>query len=327
MSYWLKSLLFCGLGGIVACAILPDAVRAESPAPPSPAIDFVRDIQPIFASNCYKCHDAAKHKGGLRLDSKLTAFIGGDSGDPSIIPHDPDKSKIIPLVRGDDSKAVMPPKGKRLTAQQIDLLTRWVKQGADWPDGVDHPGAALTHWSFTAPVRPPVPAVKDSSWPRNPIDNFVLSKIERQGLRPSPEADRYTLIRRLSLDLIGLPPTPLEVQEFVNDKSASAYEKVVDRLQANPHYGEKWARHWLDLGRYADSAGYGSDPLALHDLSLARLGDRRVQSEQALRPVHHRANCRGFASSSHHRATDCDGLQSQHDDQHRGRHRSRGISH
>jgi mono/diheme cytochrome c family protein len=236
--------------------------RAVAPAPSqADAIDFVRDIQPIFANNCYKCHDAAKHKGGMRIDSKATAFIGGDSGEASIVPSDPDKSKLIQLVRGDDPKSFMPPKGNRLTAQQVALLVRWVKQGARWPDGVDHPSAALTHWSFRAPKPPAIPKVGDLSWVRNPIDNFVLAKLQHEGLKPSPEADRYTLIRRLSFDLIGLPPTPQEVQEFVNDRSPGAYEKLVDRLQANPHYGEKWARHWLDLGRYADSAGYGSDPL------------------------------------------------------------------
>jgi hypothetical protein len=237
--------------------------EAVSPEVSSKSIDFVRDIQPIFAARCYKCHDAAKHKGGMRLDSKLTAFVGGDSGDPSILPHDPDKSKIIQLVRGDDPKLVMPPKGKGdpLTAQQIDLLVRWVKQGAFWPDGVDHASAALTHWSFNPPTRPAIPAVNDIGWARNPIDHFILAKLAQESLKPSPEADRYTLIRRLTLDLIGLPPTPHEVEEFVGDKAPDAYEKLVDRLQANPHYGEKWARHWLDLARYADSAGYGSDPL------------------------------------------------------------------
>lgn len=252
--------------GTIGWNLVHPATAAEATpvvAAPSQAdqIDFVRDIQPIFASNCYKCHDGARHKGGLRLDSKATAFIGGDSGDPSIIAHEPDKSKIIQLVRGDDPKAVMPPKGNRLSQKQIDLLVQWVKQGAHWPDGVDHPGAALTHWSFKAPVRPQLPAVKDPAWVRNPIDNFVLAKLEQEGLKPSPEANRYTLIRRLSLDMIGLPPTLHEVQEFVSDRSPDAYEKLIDRLQANPHYGEKWARHWLDLARYADSAGYGSDPL------------------------------------------------------------------
>jgi mono/diheme cytochrome c family protein len=241
----------------------PDAPAAQASAATPDAVDFARDIQPIFQNGCYKCHDAAKHKGGLRLDSKATAFIGGDSGDPSLVPHDPDHSKLVTLVRGDDPSSVMPPKGDRLTAQQVDLLVRWVKQGANWPDGVDHPSQALTHWSFRKPERPALPGVKKKEWVRNPIDAFVLARLEKEGLCPSPEADRYTLIRRLSLDLIGLPPTPAETQAFVNDNAPDAYEKLVDRLQSNPHYGERWARMWLDCARYADSAGYGSDPLRM----------------------------------------------------------------
>ncbi|HET6249675.1 MAG TPA: DUF1553 domain-containing protein [Tepidisphaeraceae bacterium] len=244
----------------VACWTVTDNAHAADVSA-SPAVDFVRDIQPIFQNNCYKCHDGAKHKGGLRLDSKATAFIGGDSGDASLVPHDPDHSKIIQLVRGDDPNSVMPPKGNRLTAPQIALLTRWISQGAVWPDGVDHPAGALTHWSFSKPVRPELPAVNLKSWPRNPIDHFVLAKLEHDGLSPSPEADKYTLCRRLYLDLIGLPPTMTEMGAFVKDTSPDAYEKLVDQLQANPHYGERWARPWLDCARYADSAGYGSDPL------------------------------------------------------------------
>jgi len=240
---------------LVGVGVAPS--MAASPAD----IDFARDIRPIFEANCYKCHDAAKHKGGLRLDSKATAFIGGDSGDPAIVPHDPDHSKMVQLVRGDDPSSVMPPKGDRLTKTQVDLIVRWVKGGAAWPDGIDRPAQALTHWSFIKPKRPAIPTVKLQHWVRNPIDAFVLANLERNGLEPSHEADRYTLVRRLYLDLIGLPPTPKEVADFVNDNSPGAYEALVDRLQANPHYGERWARQWLDLGRYADSAGYGSDPL------------------------------------------------------------------
>jgi mono/diheme cytochrome c family protein len=242
--------------------VLPTLGDEPSPTQPAaPHVDFVRDIRPIFENNCYQCHNAAKHKGGLRLDGKATAFIGGDSGEASIVPHQPDKSKLIQLVRGDDPNAVMPPKGKRLSSDQVELLSNWVKQGAAWPDGVDKPGEALTHWSFSKPLRPAIPQVKNTAWPHNPIDSFVLAKLEQQGLGASPEADRFTLCRRLYLDLIGLPPSPSEVDEFVNEKSPDAYEKLVDRLMANPHFGERWARHWLDLARYADSAGYGSDPL------------------------------------------------------------------
>jgi mono/diheme cytochrome c family protein len=242
--------------------VVARATAADGPARAADdKVDFVRDIQPIFESSCYKCHDGAKHKGGLRLDNKATAFIGGDSGEPSLVAHDADHSKIIPLVRGDDPNSVMPPKGDRLSKTQIDLLTRWINQGAAWPDGVDKPAAALSHWSFSKPVRPALPAVKLNNWCKNPIDQFILAKLEKEGLAPSPEADKYTLCRRLYLDLIGLPPSPAEVDAFVNDHSADAYETLVDQLQANPHYGERWARPWLDCARYADSAGYGSDPL------------------------------------------------------------------
>ena len=256
----LPAIALCAAAGVAAILLVPSAPAQEA-TPQTTPIDFVRDIRPIFETNCYKCHDAAKHKGGLRLDSKQTAFIGGDSGDPSIVPKDPDHSKLIQLVRGDDPNSVMPPKGDRLSKQQVELLVRWVKQGAAWPDGIDRPSQALTHWSFTKPVRPLVPKVAQKQLVRNPIDAFVLAALEKEGLSLSPEADKYTLVRRLYLDLIGLPPTPAQVEEFVNDSSPDAYEKLVDRLQANPHYGERWARMWLDLARYADSAGYGSDPL------------------------------------------------------------------
>ena len=255
----LGSGLVLGLFGALGQVAAADEAALVSAGPN--AVDFVRDIQPIFENACYRCHDGAKHKGGLRLDSKATAFIGGDSGEPSLVRHDPDHSKIIQLVRGDDPNSVMPPRGDRLTPRQINLLSRWVAQGATWPDGVDKPSAVLTHWSFSKPVRPELPAVKAMSWARNPIDYFVLSRLEHQGLAPSPEADRFTLCRRLYLDLIGLPPTPRQVDDFVNDASPAAYEKLVDRLQSDSHYGERWARPWLDCARYADSAGYGSDPL------------------------------------------------------------------
>ena len=241
------------------------AANADPAAAGAP-VDFVRDVQPIFAQHCYECHDASKRKAGLQLDVKKLALAGGDEG-PVITPGDPDKSKLVHLVRGDDPKEVMPPKGKGkpLSPQQVGVLVRWVKQGANWPDGVDQvTGAkpqAAAHWAFKKPERPTVPEVKQEDWVRNPIDHFILARLEKEGLTPSQEADRHVLIRRLSLDLIGLPPTPEVVKTFVEDKSPDAYEKVVDRLLASSAYGERWARVWLDLARYADSKGHGSDPL------------------------------------------------------------------
>jgi mono/diheme cytochrome c family protein len=250
------------MGIALVCALwaIGPVVRAEQ-VHNSANVDFIRDIRPIFENNCYKCHDADKHKGGLRLDSKQTAFIGGDSGEQSIVPGDPDHSKLIQLVRGDDPMSVMPPKGDRLAKEQVDALVRWVKQGAAWPDGIDKPAAALKHWSFSKPVRPQIPKVAHQAWVRNAIDSFVVARLEQEGLAPSADADKYALVRRVYLDLIGLPPSPAEVDQFVNDSSPDAYEKLVDRLLANPHFGERWARMWMDVARYADSAGYGSDPL------------------------------------------------------------------
>ena len=235
---------------------------AKAPAATG-AVDYARDIQPLFAKHCYECHGPAKHKGGLRLDSRTHAFQAADSGEKPIVPGDAADSHVLKLVRGDDPDMVMPPEGKtRLSPQEIDLLTRWINAGATWPDGggalktVKHP-----HWAFSAPVRPKPPAVKNAGWVRNSIDHFVLARLEKEGLSPAPEADRYTLIRRAYIDLIGLPPTPLEADQFANDRRPDAYERMVDRLMANPHFGERWARVWMDMARYADSSGYGSDPL------------------------------------------------------------------
>jgi len=248
---------------VFALVLLPFSRAAEpAAADAGAAVDFVRDVKPIFEARCFKCHDGSNRKGGLQLDNKARALGGGDHG-AVITPGDPEKSKLIHLVRGDNPKEVMPPKGERLTAQQIDVLTRWVKQGATWPDGLDAPAVKVKpqHWAFKLPVRPELPAVKNEAWVRNPVDRFVLARLEKDGVSPSPEADRHALIRRVSMDLIGLPPTPEEVKQFVEDKSPDAYEKLVDRLLASPAYGERWARLWLDLARYADSKGHGSDPL------------------------------------------------------------------
>lgn len=248
-------------GGLLFPVLTPVLCAADATV--TDRVDFVRDIQPIFKQHCLECH-GAKLEGGLRLDSRARALAGGDSGQPAIIAGDPGKSRLIRLVRG-EGKVRMPFKKEPLPTQQIDQLVRWVAQGAIWPDGVDHPeGEAARHWAFVKPLRPPLPKVKDSRWPRNGIDYFVLARLEEEGLTHSPEADRYSLIRRLSLDLIGLPPAPEEVDAFVADQSSDAYAKVVDRLLASPAYGERWARMWLDLARYADSAGYGSDPLRMN---------------------------------------------------------------
>lgn len=218
------------------------------------AIDFGRDIRPILSDNCFTCHgpDKDKRKAGLRLDTKEDAFKKIDSGDYAIVPGKPEQSRVLAVVTlpPDDGDHMPPTKtGKKLSAAQVDLLRRWIAQGAKWAE----------HWSYVAPERPAVPAVKNKKWARNDVDRFILAALEKSGLKPNTEADRYTLIRRLSLDLIGLPPTVQEVDDFIADKSPNAYEKVVERLLASPHFGERLALAWLDQARYADTSGYHFD--------------------------------------------------------------------
>jgi len=226
-------------------------------------VDFVKDIQPIFSENCYTCHGPKKQEAQFRLDNKQIALQGGELG-PAILPGKSAESLLIHAVSGVKEDLVMPKEGKRLTADQIGLLRAWIDQGADWPDSASVKiEDKRNHWAFKPPIRPKVPDVpalgKSKNWPLNPIDNFVLARLEKEGLKPSPEADRITLIRRLSLDLTGLPPSIKEVDDFVADKRPDAYEQLVERLLASPHYGERWARHWLDVARYADSNGYEKD--------------------------------------------------------------------
>ena len=220
------------------------------------AVDFQRDIQPIFEQRCYECHGGKKQKSGLRLDQSASVFRGGDSGKPAIVRGDSSGSSILARVTSSEADEMMPPKGERLLPEQISKLRTWIDAGATWPKELS---GDTTHWSYLKPVAPEKPVLKNKTWPRNGLDAFVLARLEQEKLPPSPEADRATLIRRVSLDLIGLPPNPREVADFLADKSPAAYEKVVDRLLGSPHYGERWARPWLDLARYADTQGYEKD--------------------------------------------------------------------
>lgn len=231
------------------------SVAAENLAKGSGGIDFHKDIRPILESHCIECHGPKKQKSGLRLDKKSSAFQGGDSGKPAIVSGKSAESVIIQKITSKDPDEVMPPKGERLTAEQTALVKKWIDQGAVWEERE----ANTKHWAYIAPVRPQMPKVKDKNWCRNGIDFFVLNKLEQEKLRPSPEVERSILIRRVSLDIIGLPPTPQEVEDFIADKSPLAYERLADRLLASPHYGERWARSWLDLARYADTQGYEKD--------------------------------------------------------------------
>lgn len=223
------------------------------------AADFRGDVQPILSARCFECHGAAKQKAGLRLDQKSSALRGGESGKPVVVAGQPGESPLFQRVTSSDADQVMPPKGERLSTAQIALIRSWIEEGAAWPDDAPTASRAASHWAFKAPTRPQPPAVKDRRWARNAIDAFVLKRLEQERLRPSSEADRVTLIRRLSLDLIGLPPSVAEVDAFVKDRRADAYDALVERLLASPHYGERWGRHWLDAARYADSDGFEKD--------------------------------------------------------------------
>jgi hypothetical protein len=230
----------------LSCVIVAGFTRISAAAPPS--VDFNRDIRPILAENCFYCHgqDANKLQADLRLDVRESAIKAA-----AIVPGDPRGSELVERIRSNDPAQLMPPpkSNRRLTDEQKALLERWIAEGAVYAN----------HWAFVAPRRSPEPAVKLSEWVRNPIDRFVLARLEAEGLPPSAEADRRTLIKRLSIDLVGLPPTPDEVDAFVADTSPNAYEKLVDRLLASPHHGERMALGWLDAARYADSNGFQQD--------------------------------------------------------------------
>jgi hypothetical protein len=223
----------------------------------APPVDFTRDVEPVLAKRCSGCHGAGQQMAGLRLDEPTAAMKGSKSG-PVIIPGKSAESKLIQRV----ASKTMPPVGDPLTPEQVSTLRTWIDEGAKWPERQARGAqgnSKSSHWSFQPVATPAVPAVNKRDWPRNAIDTFVLARLESEKIEPSPEASRTTLIRRLSFDLIGLPPTPSEVADFLADTRPDAYERVVDRLLASPHYGEKWARQWLDLAHYADSDGYEKD--------------------------------------------------------------------
>ena len=227
-------LLLCGLG------------------PTCRAADFVSDIRPILQKHCISCHGPQKQEGGLRLDQRAAAMRGGENYNPAIVPKSSDTSPLFQFVSRDDADLKMPPKGDRLSAAEIQALKEWIDAGADWPDAVADLGVRSTHWAFQPLTRPAVPGESVS----HPIDAFVRVKLAEHQLTPSPEADRRTLIRRLSFDLLGLPPTPEEVAAFVADSDPLAYEKLVDRYLASPQFGERAARFWLDAVRFAESDGF-----------------------------------------------------------------------
>jgi hypothetical protein len=244
----------CQLAIVAMICAWSSGARAAAP-------DFVHDIRPLLDKHCSSCHAGEQAKSGLRLDVKAAALKGGDGWGPAIVPGKPDESPLVQFARGDDPDMRMPPKESDvppMAPADIARLVEWVNAGAVWPDGVDTATAIdkTDHWSFKPVRRPPVPSVRDAAWPRNDIDRFILARLEAEGLRPSPEADRCVWLRRATFDLTGLPPTPEEVEQFVADTSPAAHERVIERLLASPRYGERYAQHWLDVVRYADTHGY-----------------------------------------------------------------------
>ncbi len=235
-------------GALVVCAAhLPSATAADAP------IDFDRQIRPVLSNNCFACHgpDVKARKADLRLDVKEGAFGPAASGEKPIVPGNAKASELLRRISSTDKEVRMPPAStnKSLKPEEIDLVRRWIEQGAAWRE----------HWAFTPPKKSALPAVKNTAWPRNAVDHFILARLEREGLSPSPEAGKETLIRRVTLDLTGLPPTLAEIDAFLADNSPQAYERVVDRLLGSPRYGEHMARYWLDAARYGDTHGLHLD--------------------------------------------------------------------
>jgi len=257
------------------CSALALALGAATPLPGAP-IDFAREIRPILANRCYDCHGDERPKGGLQLTTRAHALRGGESGGPALVAGQGAKSLLIQRLTTADDDDVMPQKGERLSGREISLLRDWIDQGAVWPDHV-------RHWAYEKPVRPAVPVLEEGetegtrdrekvssrrpsvspspSLVRNPIDAFVFARLAHEGFTPSPATDKARWLRRVSLDLTGLPPSPTDTARFLADASDTAFERVVDRLLTSPHYGERWARPWLDLARYADSHGFQRDDL------------------------------------------------------------------
>jgi len=260
-------LMLCAAGALHGAAGAPaePAAPAAAAAPLSheDTVFFEERVRPVLVERCYKCHshDADRVKGGLMLDTREGLLHGGDTG-PAIAPGKPDDSLLVQAIRYTDDDLQMPPKGDKLPDRQVADLTEWIRRGAPDPrtgvakgSSLAYGGVGRQHWSFLPVVKPPVPVVADAAWCRTPVDNFVMAKLEENGMKPNPQADKRTLIRRVTFDLVGLPPSAEEVQDFLADDTPDAYTKVVDRLLASPQYGERWARYWLDVARYADTKG------------------------------------------------------------------------
>jgi mono/diheme cytochrome c family protein len=298
MNASLSSRLASGL--LVSALLLgavPRGLAAEDSAPPpKPAVDFARDIQPILAEHCLACHGPEKGRGGFRLTSRAATLAATDSGTPAVVPGQPEASELFRRLTTTDLDERMPPRTKEpLKSAEIAKLRHWIAEGVAWTE----------HWAWQPLSHISPPPVRNSTWVRNAVDRFVLARLEEKRIAPSPEADRYTLIKRLYYDLLGLPPPLEEVDAFVHDRSPDAYAKLVERLLASPHFGERWGRHWLDLAPYADSDGYEKDrarpdAYVYRDWVIAALNDDVPTETRFLQET-------GFLESSNWPGTCCPG--------------------
>jgi len=248
------SLLAAASAFVLAAEPAPRAASAQ-PVSDEAARFFETRVRPLLATRCAACHGEKRQQAGLRLDSRAALLKAAADGRLPVVPGDPEKSALVQAVRY--TGAVKMPPGGRLPPGEIEALEQWVRIGAPWPEAppaASAPsGGASRWWSFQPVRRPALPRVRNAAWCRSPVDRFLLAGLEKRGLRPAPPADRRTLICRATFDLTGLPPTPGEIDVFLRDRSSDAWPKVVDRLLASPHFGDRWARHWLDLVRYCDS--------------------------------------------------------------------------
>jgi len=264
LPYLIRRFICSSVGLSLLLLSIPAVAETPKKLDPAAVEFFEKEVRPVLVKHCYECHSADEVNGGLRVDSGVGVLAGGDTGD-AITPGNPDESLLIEAIRYENRDLQMPPKNK-LAAAEIAALEKWIKLGA--PDPRTEPAVAsstgptgmtiedgLRFWSFMPVSDPAIPEVQNAAWVRNPIDAFLLSALEAKGLTPAPPADRRTLIRRVTLDLTGLPPTTAEVEAFLADTSSDAYAKLVERLLASPDYGARWGRHWLDVARYADSNG------------------------------------------------------------------------
>ena len=265
----LLSLLVSGIFVLMPLSFLSADKEPGRQKTDAVSIPFKRDIQPLLETHCLSCHGSEKPESGFSLTSRKSALPGGNYG-TAIIPGKPDQSPLLLMISGThQDEIVMPPEGEgeRLSSKEVAAIRQWIREGANWPDalvlGAQSKQRKL-HWSFQPINNPELPVVQNENWFKNEIDHFILHRLEQEKSSPSEAADKATLIRRITLDLTGLPPTPAEVDQFLNDSSPEAYERVVERLLASPRFGEKWARHWLDLCHYADSDGYLTDAVRPH---------------------------------------------------------------